>query len=206
MIASPLLTYMEPSSSSASELVTELVQYYGGEEEMNVLEASCLYAGMVVDTKSFAVQTSVRTFDAASYLRRCGADTALVNKLFAVDMDFIKVKAAVLAHMQVVDGFMVFAECPEGTADSQIIAGQISDFLVRVQDVRCSFLFYHTEKGLCLSARSNGSINVQVIMEALGGGGHQTVAGAQFGEEGNIKTLTGEIIALVRKQIEEEKE
>ena len=206
MIASPLLTYMEPSSSSASELVTELVQYYGGEEEMNVLEASCLYAGMVVDTKSFAVQTSVRTFDAASYLRRCGADTDLVNRLFAVDMDFIKVKAAVLAHMQVVDGFMVFAECPEGTADSQIIAGQISDFLVKVQEVRCSFLFYHTEKGLCLSARSNGSINVQVIMEALGGGGHQTVAGAQFGEEGNIKTLTGEIIALVRKQIEEEKE
>ena len=206
MIASPLLTYMEPSSSSASELVAELVQYYGGEEEMNVLEASCLYAGMVVDTKSFAVQTSVRTFDAASYLRRCGADTALVNRLFSVDMDFIKVKAAVLAKMNIIDDCIVFAECPDGTADSQVIAGQISDFLVKVQDVRCSFLFYHTEKGLCLSARSDGSINVQVIMETLGGGGHQTVAGAQFGEEKNIKDLTEAIVAQVRKQIEEEKE
>ena len=73
IIRQPLLTYMEPSASSASELVTELVQYYGGDEEMNELEASCLYAGIVVDTKNFAVQTSVRTFDAASFLRRCGA-------------------------------------------------------------------------------------------------------------------------------------
>ena len=206
MIESPLLTYMEPSSSSSAELVTELIQYYGGEEEMNVLEASCLYAGMVVDTKSFAVQTSVRTFDAASYLRRCGADTALVNKLFAVDMEFIKIKAAILAKMQIVDNYMVFAECPKGLEDSQIVAGKISDFLVKVQGIRCSFLFYHTDKGLCLSARSDGSVNVQVVMESVGGGGHQTVAGAQFGDTGNINDLTAAVTAAVRKQIEEEQE
>ena len=206
MIETPLLTYMEPSASSASELVTELIQYYGGDEEMNVMEASCLYAGIVVDTKNFAVQTSVRTFDAASYLRRCGADTALVNRLFAVDMNFIKVKSEILSKLTQVDEYMVFAECPEGTADSQIIAGQVADFLVTVQTVRCSFIFYHTEKGLCLSARSNGTINVQVVMEAVGGGGHQTVAGAQFGEEGNIKEITKAIIQEVRKQMEEEKE
>ncbi len=206
MIETPLLTYMEPSASSASELVTELIQYYGGDEEMNVMEASCLYAGIVVDTKNFAVQTSVRTFDAASYLRRCGADTALVNRLFAVDMNFIKVKSEILSKLTQVDEYMVFAECPEGTVDSQIIAGQVADFLVTVQTVRCSFIFYHTEKGLCLSARSNGTINVQVVMEAVGGGGHQTVAGAQFGEEGNIKEITKAIIQEVRKQMEEEKE
>ena len=82
----------------------------------------------------------------------------------------------------------------------------MADFLVTVQTVRCSFIFYHTEKGLCLSARSNGTINVQVVMEAVGGGGHQTVAGAQFGEEGNIKEITKAIIQEVRKQMEEEKE
>ncbi len=206
MIASPLLTYMEPSASSASELITELIQYYGGEEEMNAMEASCLYAGIVVDTKSFVVQTSVRTFDAASYLRRCGADTILVNRLFSMDMDFIRVKAGILAQMKQVDGYMAFAECPEGTAESQIVAGQVADFLVTVQRIRCSFIFYHTEKGLCLSARSNGSVNVQVVMEELGGGGHQTVAGAQFGENGHIDDIMKSIIANVRKQTEEEKE
>ena len=97
---------MEPSASSASELVTELIQYYGGDEEMNVMEASCLYAGIVVDTKNFAVQTSVRTFDAASYLRRCGADTALVNRLFAVDMNFIKVKSEILSKLTQVDEYL----------------------------------------------------------------------------------------------------
>lgn len=206
IIESPLLTYMEPSASSASELVTELIQYYGSEEEMNALEASCLYAGMVVDTKSFTVQTSVRTFDAASYLRRCGADTALVKKLFSVDLESIKIKSMILADMKQIDEYMAFAVCPEGTADSQIIAGQVADFLVTVQKIRCSFLFYYTENGLCLSARSDGSINVQIVMEQLGGGGHQTVAGAQFGTDGNIEDITKAVVANVRKQTEEEKE
>ena len=206
IIDSPLLTYMEPSASSASELVTELIQYYGSEEEMNALEASCLYAGMVVDTKSFTVQTSVRTFDAASYLRRCGADTALVKKLFSMDLASIKIKSMILADMKQVDEYMAFAVCPEGTADSQIIAGQVADFLVTVQKIRCSFLFYYTENGLCLSARSDGSVNVQIVMEQLGGGGHQTVAGAQFGTDGNIEDITKAVVANVRKQTEEEKE
>ena len=206
IIDSPLLTYMEPSASSASELVTELIQYYGSEEEMNALEASCLYAGMVVDTKSFTVQTSVRTFDAASYLRRCGADTALVKKLFSMDLASIKIKSMILADMKQVDEYMAFAVCPEGTADSQIIAGQVADFLVTVQKIRCSFLFYYTETGLCLSARSDGSVNVQIVMEQLGGGGHQTVAGAQFGTDGNIEDITKAVVVNVRKQTEEEKE
>ena len=89
--------------------MTELIQYYGSEEEMNALEASCLYAGMVVDTKSFTVQTSVRTFDAASYLRRCGADTALVKKLFSVDLESIKIKSMILADMKQIDEYMAFA-------------------------------------------------------------------------------------------------
>lgn len=206
MITGTLLTYMEPSASSASELVSELVQYYGGEEEMNELEASCLYAGIVVDTKNFAVQTSVRTFDAASFLRRCGADTKLVHRLFEEDISSIQAKAEILASMKLVDGVIAIAECPEDVADSQILAGQVADFLVTTKEIRTSYLFYHTDKGLCISARSDGSINVQVVMEALGGGGHLTVAGAQLGKEGNKETAEKTIIDLVRKQIKEEKE
>ena len=206
IIRQPLLTYMEPSASSASELVTELVQYYGGDEEMNEIEASCLYAGIVVDTKNFAVQTSVRTFDAASFLRRCGADTKLVHRLFAEDIHFIKTKAEILAHMKLIDNYIAIAECPEGTEDSQVLAGQIADYLVTVKEIRTSFLFYHTDSGLCLSARSDGSINVQVVMEALGGGGHLTVAGCQLGKDGNKEAAEKVILTQVRKQVEEEKE
>ncbi len=206
MIQQPLLTYMEPSASSASELVTELVQYYNGSEEMNELEASCLYAGIVVDTKNFAVQTSVRTFDAASYLRRCGADTKLVHRLFAEDIHFIKAKAEILAHMKLVDDYIAIAECPAGIEDAQVLAGQLADYLVTVKEIRVSFLFYHNDNGLCLSARSDGSVNVQVVMEALGGGGHLTVAGAQLGKDGNRETTEPVILAQVRKQVEEEKE
>ena len=186
--------------------IPELVQYYGGDEEMNELEASCLYAGIVVDTKNFAVQTSVRTFDAASFLRRCGADTKLVHRLFAEDIHFIKTKAEILAHMKLIDNYIAIAECPEGTEDSQVLAGQIADYLVTVKEIRTSFLFYHTDNGLCLSARSDGSINVQVVMEALGGGGHLTVAGCQLGKDGNKEAAEKVILTQVRKQVEEEKE
>ena len=206
IIKQPLMTYMEPSASSAAELVTELIQYYRADEEMNELEASCLYAGIVVDTKNFAVQTSVRTFDAASYLRRCGADTKLVRRLFAEDIHFIRAKAQILANMKLVDNTIAIAECPEGTGDSQVLAGQVADYLVTVKEIRASFLFYHNDNGLCISARSNGSVNVQVVMEALHGGGHLTVAGCQLGKDGNRESAEKVIIAKVRKQVEEEKE
>ena len=201
-----LLEYMEPSASSASELVTELIQYYGGDEEMNEIEASCLYAGIVVDTKSFTVQTSVRTFDAASYLRRCGANTQLVHGLFAEDIGFIQKKAQILAQMKIAHGCIAVAECPKDAEESQILAGQIADYLVTVKEIRASFVFYHSEKGLCISARSDGSINMQVIMEAVGGGGHQTVAGAQVGDEADQEAITKTLIQEAEKQIEEEKE
>lgn len=206
IIETPLLTYMEPSASSASELVTELIQYYGGDEEMNEIEASCLYAGIVVDTKSFTVQTSVRTFDAASYLRRCGANTQLVHGLFDEDIGFIQKKAQILAQMKIAHGCIAVAECPKDAEESQILAGQIADYLVTVKEIRASFVFYHSEKGLCISARSDGSINMQVIMEAVGGGGHQTVAGAQVGDEADQEAITKTLIQEAEKQIEEEKE
>ena len=196
---------MEPSSSSASELVSELIQYYGGEKELLPIEASCLYAGLVVDTKNFSVQTSVRTFDAASYLRRSGADTKLVRDMFSVNVETVKIKSEIMAHLKTVDDHIVFAECPEGTQQPQIVAGQVADYLVSVEGIRASFLFYHQEAGVVnVSARSDGSINVQLIMEALGGGGHMTVSGARLTGDVTVEYATQKIIEEVRKQTKEE--
>lgn len=204
IISPSLLTYMEPSASSASELVSELIQYYGGDRDLTTLEASCLYAGLVVDTKNFSVQTSVRTFDAASFLRRSGADAKLVRALFAVNVETVRIKSEIMAHLKTVDGYMVFAECPAGTEQAQIIAGQVADYLVTVEGIHASFLFYHVEEGVTsISARSDGTVNVQVVMEALGGGGHLTVSGAQISGDMTIEAATQKIVEEVRKQIKE---
>ena len=204
IISPTLLTYMEPSASSASELVSELIQYYGGDRDLTTLEASCLYAGLVVDTKNFSVQTSVRTFDAASFLRRSGADAKLVRALFAVNVETVRIKSEIMAHLKTVDGYMVFAECPAGTEQAQIIAGQVADYLVTVEGIHASFLFYHVEEGVTsISARSDGTVNVQVVMEALGGGGHLTVSGAQISGDMTIEAATQKIVEEVRKHIKE---
>lgn len=204
IISPTLLTYMEPSASSASELVSELIQYYGGDRDLTTLEASCLYAGLIVDTKNFSVQTSVRTFDAASFLRRSGADAKLVRALFAVNVETVRIKSEIMAHLKTVDGYMVFAECPAGTEQAQIIAGQVADYLVTVEGIHASFLFYHVEEGVTsISARSDGTVNVQVVMEALGGGGHLTVSGAQISGNMTIEAATQKIVEEVRKQIKE---
>ena len=204
IISPTLLTYMEPSASSASELVSELIQYYGGDRDLTTLEASCLYAGLVVDTKNFSVQTSVRTFDAASFLRRSGADAKLVRALFAVNVETVRIKSEIMAHLKTVDGYMVFAECPAGTEQAQIIAGQVADYLVTVEGIHASFLFYHVEEGVTsISARSDGTVNVQGVMEALGGGGHLTVSGAQISGNMTIEAATQKIVEEVRKQIKE---
>lgn len=203
IISNALLVYMEPSSSSASELVAELIQYYGDDTDLLETEASCLYAGIVVDTKNFAVQTGVRTFDAASYLRRSGADTQLVRDMFRVDIDTVRVEAGILSRMETVDGYMAFAECPEGTDQAQIVAGQMADYLITVEGIRASFVFYHLDKTLRISARSDGSVNVQLIMEQLGGGGHMTVSGAQLKEE-EMDGARNVIISAVRSQTKKE--
>lgn len=179
-IKKPILTYLEPSSSSTCELVTELLQYFADDIELEKIEATALYAGIVVDTKNFAVQTGVRTFDAAAYLRRSGADPAIVRDLFSFDVRTVINKSKILADATVKDG-VAMAVCPKGTKNANIVAAQISDVLSNSDDVKASFAFYDLpDKTIGVSARSRGAVNVQLVMEALGGGGHQTVAGAQL--------------------------
>ena len=179
-IKNPMLVYLEPSASSTSELVTELLTYFDEKIELTRLEASALYAGIVVDTKNFAVQTGVRTFEAAAYLRRSGADPVLVRHLFRVDMETIKLRAQILTESQMLAGGVVIAACPAEVKNGQIIAAQAADTMLSIEGVRVSFVLFPADGGVGISARSNGEVNVQVIMEAFGGGGHQTVAGAHI--------------------------
>ncbi len=204
IVTNTLLTYMEPSASSASELVAELIQYYGNGAELPQLTASCLYAGMVVDTKNFFVQTGIRTFDAASFLRRSGADTALVRGLFVLDIDTVRTKADVMSKMRVIDKCIAIAEVPGEAEQAQVMAGKIADDLVAVEGIRVSILFYPIEKQqLGISARSDGSVNVQRVMEVVGGGGHMTVSGAQI-RENEKEEAEAKILAAIREQFAEE--
>ena len=139
-----------------------------------------MYAGIVIDTQNFTNQTGVRTFDAAAYLRRCGADPDIVRELFSSDFDSVKLKARLLSEARIADG-IAMTSCPKDVPNAQIISAQVADMLVNITDVEASFTFYELPDNIIgVSARSKGDINVQLIMEAIGGGGHRTVAGVQL--------------------------
>jgi c-di-AMP phosphodiesterase-like protein len=198
-IHQPLLTYMETSSSSTSELVTELLQYYSDNIDLHKIEATALYAGIIVDTKNFAVQTGVRTFDAAAYLRRCGADPQIVRELFCTDFETIKMKSRLLSETQILEGGVAIAVCPKDVKNAPIVAAQLADMLINIDDVNTGFSFYELpENTIGISARSNGEFNVQLVMEALGGGGHRTVAGAQL-KNSDLETAKKAVIDALRE-------
>ena len=201
-VHNPLLVYLEPSASSTSELVTELLMYFDEALELNRMEASALYAGLVVDTKNFAVQTGVRTFDAAAYLRRAGADPGLVRHLFRVDFETVRVRSAIISEAELPLPGVAVSVCPPEVKNSQLVAAQTADMLLNVEGVRASFILFSLEDGVGVSARSQGDINVQLIMEALGGGGHQAVAGAQV-KNASITEVKERIIELMADYMKE---
>ena len=204
LIKNSTLLYLEPLSSSTSELVAELISYFDDNLLLNASEASALYAGIVVDTKNFAVQTGERTFEAAAFLRRNGADPSLVHRLFRDERTTVMQKAKLVAEARApLPGLVVsvYEEAPVSDTTS-IIMAQAADELVTMSDVFVSVVMAETESGLLVSARSDGSVNVQVIMEELGGGGHQTVAGVQL-KGVKAADIEDQIIELARKQIEE---
>ncbi|MBP2640438.1 MAG: phosphoesterase RecJ domain protein [Firmicutes bacterium] len=201
-IENNLLVYLEPSASSTSELVAELLMYYDDAMDLNRLEASALYSGIVVDTKNFAVQTGVRTFEAASYLRRIGADPTMVRKLFRVDFDLVKARGEIIQNAEMLPGGALVSICPENVKNAQIVAAQSADMLLNIEGVEVSFVLFPMEGGVGISARSQGNVNVQLIMEELGGGGHQTVAGAQL-KDITMEEAKQQVIRLVAKYIEE---
>ena len=202
-IKNPLLVYIEPASSSTSELVTELLMYFSDNLLLSRLDATALYSGIVVDTKNFAVQTGVRTFDAAAYLRRSGADPVMVRHLFRTDYETTVALAQAKARSEYYEGGLIVTTCPDIVPNGQVIAAQAADSLLRVESVRMSIVLFQLKENVVgVSARSTGDFNVQVIMEAFGGGGHQNVAGAQI-KDGDLETLKGQIVEYARNYIEE---
>ncbi len=202
-IKNPLIVYIEPASSSTSELVTELLMYFDDKIRLSRLDATALYSGIVVDTKNFAVQTGVRTFDAAAYLRRCGADPVAVRHLFRSDYETTMALAKTEARSEYFDGGLIVSYIPDYLSNGQIIAAQAADSFLRIESVRMSIVCFQLKDNVVgISARSTGDLNVQVIMEHFGGGGHQNVAGAQI-QNAALNEIRQQVIEVSRKYIEE---
>ena len=202
-VKNPLLVYIETASSSASELVTELLMYFGDNIRPTRLDATALYSGVVVDTKNFNVGAGVRTFDAAAYLRRAGADPVLVRALFQSDYETTVALARAKANAEYFPGGLIVGSIPERLPNGQIIAAQAADGMLRVDGVRMSiYVFQMTGDVVGISARSTGEMNVQVIMEAFGGGGHANVAGAQV-KDVPLSVVRGNVVERARAYIEE---
>ena len=178
-IENGVIFYHEPYASSASEMVTELIQYFGEDVTIGRPEAEALLAGIMLDTKNFVLRTGVRTFEAAAYLRRQGADTVEVRKLFSSTIVDYQERSRLVAGAEIYRGCAI-AQTDSLSPDIKVIAAQAADELLNISGVDASFVLFEFGDGISISARSMGRINVQVIMEALGGGGHQTMAAAQL--------------------------
>jgi cyclic-di-AMP phosphodiesterase len=177
----PLLVYMEPYASSTAELVTELLEYQPKKGKIEMLEATALLAGIIVDTKSFTLRTGSRTFDAASYLRSRGADTVLVQKFLKEDLQTYIQRAKLIENVTYAHDGLAIAKGNENETYHQVFIAQAADTLLTMEGIKASFVISRrSENVIGISARSLGEINVQIIMEILGGGGHLTNAATQL--------------------------
>jgi c-di-AMP phosphodiesterase-like protein len=179
-IENPTLMYLEPYASSTSELVTEIIQYFDDKVELEPIEADALLAGITVDTKNFIYKTGVRTFEAASYLRRAGANPVLVRQLFQDDLETYVARAEVVKNAEIVLPGVALSYCSPGIKNGSLIAAQAADNLLTIKGIHTSFVLYPDGGDVIISGRSLGNVNVQMVLEKLGGGGHLTVAGAQL--------------------------
>ena len=173
------LMFQEVYASSAAELVTELLQYAGTKVQLKTIEAESLYAGIMMDTKNFTFKTGVRTFEAAAYLRKCGIDIIRVKKWFQSDLKSFNIIADIVKKAEIISDEIAISTYDEVTENANLICAKAADELLTISDITASFVLGNTGNKICISGRSIGDINVQVILEKLGGGGHITLAGAQ---------------------------
>lgn len=180
VIKNPILSYIEPYASSTCEMVAEVLQYFTENIKLEPGEADCIYAGILIDTNNFMSKTGVRTFEAAAYLRRCGADVTRVRKLLRYDMDSYKARAEIVCHTEVYKGAFAISVCPDKIESPTIVGAQAADEMLNIIGIKASFVLSKYQNKIYISSRSIDEINVQLIMERLGGGGHLNVAGAQL--------------------------
>jgi len=198
-----VLVYMEPYASSTCELVTELLQYIHERVVLEMREATALLAGITVDTKSFAFRTGSRTFEAASFLRRNGADSALIQRMLKEDLEEYIRKAELIRHAETFRNCIAIAAADNGKQVPQLLIAQAADTLLNMTGIKASFVVGMRPDGLVgISARSLGQINVQIVMERLGGGGHFTNAAAQM--QGTIPEVTGKLKQTLEELEKEE--
>ena len=197
------IAYIESYASSASELMVELIQNYAQKRFITKFEAEALLAGIMVDTNNFSGRTGVRTFEAAAWLKRAGADATEVKRFFQMDQADFKSKASAIANADFTEGGVAFATTQGHTGNTQIINAQVADELLMVKGVRASFSIAVNEKEqTIISARSLGAINVQTLMEKFGGGGHFTSAAAQVND--SVEAVDEQLRKLVKTYIEKE--
>lgn len=182
-IENATLSYIEPYASSACEMIAEILQYIDEGMKIRQAEADAMYAGMMIDTNNFLTKTGVRTFEAAAYLKRNGADITRVRKMFRTDMDAYMLQAEAIAGTEIYKDYYAFAVCTGSEASTPaVLAAQTANELLNIDRIKGSFVFIEHDNKIHVSARSIDELNVQVIMEKLGGGGHMSAAGLQLAD------------------------
>jgi c-di-AMP phosphodiesterase-like protein len=203
-IESAVLSYVEPYASSTSEMIAEIMQYIGNNMRMKPLEADALYAGLMIDTNNFLTKTGVRTFEAAAYLRKCGADITRIRKSFRSEMVDYKIKADAISSTEVFMKHYAIAVCAsaEGVESPMILGAQVANELLNINEMKATFVLTDYNGKIYISARSIDEVNVQIIMEKLGGGGHLSVAGSQL-ENTTIPEAISKVKEILANMIEE---
>ena len=202
-IEEAILTFHEVYASSACELVTEILEYAPKEIELTTIEAEALYAGIMMDTKNFTFKTGVRTFEAAAYLRKCGIDIIRVKKWFQSDLKTYTKISKIIDNAEIINDTIGISIYDENDKDANVICAKAADELLTISDITASFVIGKLGDKVCISGRSIGDINVQIILEKLGGGGHITLAGAQVDvlSIGEVKNL---LIEKINEYFEEQ--
>lgn len=201
-IEQSILTFQEVYASSAAELVTELIQYTQNEIKLSIVEAEALYAGIMMDTKNFTFKTGVRTFEAAAYLRRCGIDIIKVKKWFQSDLESYNKISEIVRKAEIIHDTIAISLYEVQEKDTSLICAKAADELLTIGNITASFVLGIMEDKICISGRSIGDINVQVILEKLGGGGHITLAGAQL-ENKTIEEAKQELMEKIEEYFTE---
>lgn len=202
VIENAVLSYVEPYSSSTCEMVAEVLQYIVDDIKVPSVEADCLYAGIMIDTRNFMNRTGVRTFEAAAFLRRCGADITRVRKMFRDDMESYRAKAEAVRMAEVYKEEYAIAQCPSNIESPTVLAAQAANELLDINGIKASFVLTIYEDRIYLSARSIDEVNVQIITEKLGGGGHINSAGTQF-DHTNMFEAVNTLKETIDQMIEE---
>lgn len=202
VVENPTLSYIEPYASSTCEMIAEVLQYFTENIKLTPWEADAIYAGILIDTNNFMQKTGVRTFEAAAYLRRCGAEVTRVRKMLRNDMADYKARAEVMRYAEVYRGAFAISVCPARKVESPtVVSAQSANELLNITGIRASFVLTEYQNRIYISSRSIDEINVQQIMERLGGGGHVNIAGAQLSDS-NIEEAKYRIREIIDDMME----